>query len=178
MTQKKRPGDDTAGLSRLSRIDQATLPPIQAESAVFGSAPTFMSATSPPLKIIRVGMERTPNWAASSGFSSMLSLAIFTLPPSSVAISSSDGAIILQGPHHSAQKSTTTGSDDWSTSAWKLFLSTFWVAMDISFELRCRRCGCGGTGIQAALFSRSRESGKGGVQHPGRQRHEARRLGE
>jgi hypothetical protein len=30
------------------------------------------------------------------------------------------GAIILQGPHHSAQKSTTTGWLDWSTSASKV----------------------------------------------------------
>src|SRR5690242_14831191 len=102
---------------------QATAPLIQWESAVLGSAPTFMSATSPPLKIISVGIERTPNCAASSGFSSILSLAILTLPPSSVAISSSEGAIILHGPHHSAQKSTTTGSDDWRTLDWKLFLS-------------------------------------------------------
>ena len=33
----------------------------------------------------------------------------FILAPISVAISSSAGAIILQGPHHSAQKSTRTG---------------------------------------------------------------------
>src|SRR5690349_7660747 len=50
------------------------------------------------------------------GFSSTLSLAIFTLTSSSVAISSRAGAIIRQGPHHSAQKSTTTGSEEPSTS--------------------------------------------------------------
>jgi hypothetical protein len=45
---------------------------------------------------------------ARSGFSSTLSLAMVILPACSVAISPRIGAIILQGPHHSAQKSTTT----------------------------------------------------------------------
>ena len=41
--------------------------------------------------------------------SSMLILATVTCPVYSVAISSRIGAIILQGPHHSAQKSSRTG---------------------------------------------------------------------
>src|SRR4051812_48392719 len=49
---------------------------------------------------------------AISGFSSTLSLVIVSWSPSSAAISSSTGAIILQGPHHSAQKSTSTGADE------------------------------------------------------------------
>src|SRR5919109_4552883 len=53
---------------------------------------------------------------AISGFSSTLSLAMVTLPWCSSAISSSTGETILQGPHHSAQKSTSTGVLDWSTS--------------------------------------------------------------
>src|SRR5437870_5211698 len=47
-----------------------------------------------------------PYFAAVCGFSSTLSLTIFTLPLSVPAISSSAGAIMRQGPHHSAQKST------------------------------------------------------------------------
>jgi hypothetical protein len=47
---------------------------------------------------------------AVSGFSSTFSLAIVSLPAFSAAISSRIGAIALQGPHHSAQKSTSTGS--------------------------------------------------------------------
>src|SRR5579862_4311141 len=39
----------------------------------------------------------------------MLSLATWIFPACSVAISSRTGAIILHGPHHSAQKSTSTG---------------------------------------------------------------------
>src|SRR4051812_47099806 len=82
----------------------------------FGRAPILVAATWPSLKRMRVGMPRTPYFIGVCGFSSMLSLAIDTLPSSSVASSSSAGAIILQGEHHSAQKSTSTGLDDRRTS--------------------------------------------------------------
>src|SRR5690348_10359487 len=59
----------------------------------------------------------------------MLSLAIVTLSPSSPAISSSAGAIIRQGPHHSAQKSTRTGLSEPRTSEAKLWSVTVLVAM-------------------------------------------------
>jgi hypothetical protein len=61
-------------------------------------------------------MPRMPNFGGVCGFSSMLSLAIRTLSWYSAAISSRMGAIILQGPHHSAQKSSRTGLSDFSTS--------------------------------------------------------------
>src|SRR3990172_9425675 len=64
------------------------------------------------------------------GFSSTFSLAILTLPSSSVAISSRAGAIIRQGPHHSAQKSTTTGSAEPSTSLSNEASVTFSVAIE------------------------------------------------
>src|SRR5690349_16833544 len=50
----------------------------------------------------------------------MLSLAIVSLSLCSAAISSSTGATILHGPHHSAQKSTSTGLSLPSTSLAKL----------------------------------------------------------
>src|SRR5918992_275157 len=53
---------------------------------------------------------------ATPGFSSTLSLARVSLPLCSSAISSRTGLTILQGPHHSAQKSTRTGVLDLSTS--------------------------------------------------------------
>src|SRR5690348_18316844 len=59
----------------------------------------------------------------------MLSLATVTLSPRSLAISSSAGAIIRQGPHHSAQKSTNTGPDAPSTSLAKFWSVTVLVAM-------------------------------------------------
>src|SRR5580692_10450136 len=46
----------------------------------------------------------------------MFSLATVTWLCSSSAISSSAGAICLQGPHHSAQKSTSTGLPAFRTS--------------------------------------------------------------
>src|SRR5690349_3334597 len=54
-------------------------------------------------------------WPLSSTFI----LPTFALPAYSVAITSIVGAIIRQGPHHSAQKSTSTGSGELSTSVSK-----------------------------------------------------------
>ena len=56
-------------------------------------------------------------------------LAIVTCSASSSLISSSAGAIILHGPHQSAQKSTSTGLPESSTSDWKLASVTVLVAM-------------------------------------------------
>src|SRR3954463_7831104 len=50
----------------------------------------------------------------------MLSFAIVSLSPCSAAISSRTGATILHGPHHSAQKSTSTGLSLPSTSSAKV----------------------------------------------------------
>src|SRR5436309_158092 len=61
-------------------------------------------------------MLRTPYFCALDGLSSTLSLAILRSSLFSFAMSSSNGAIILQGPHHSAQKSTNTGVADLITS--------------------------------------------------------------
>src|SRR5499425_3646516 len=61
-------------------------------------------------------MPRTLYFCGVEGFSSMLILATVSLSLSSVAISSSAGAIARQGPHHSAQKSTRTGLPAFKTS--------------------------------------------------------------
>src|SRR5487761_2427490 len=92
-------------------------PLIHLVNSLLGNAPTFCDVSLPSLNIIKVGMERMPSLPDTAGFSSTFNLVIFTLPPISLAISSSDGPIILQGPHHSAQKSTTTGTVDFRTSA-------------------------------------------------------------
>jgi hypothetical protein len=104
-------------------------PSIHPLSWLFGAAPTLVAAGWPSLKRIMVGMPRTPYFEGASGFSSMLSLAIVTLPASSSEISSSAGPIILQGPHHSAQKSTSTGPSADITSEWKLLSVMVLVAM-------------------------------------------------
>src|SRR5260370_2048119 len=80
----------------------------------------LVAATWPHLNSIIVGRPRTPYLRGVCGFSSMLTLATVTFPAISAASSSRNGAIILQGPHHSAQKSTRTGSVERSTSSSKL----------------------------------------------------------
>src|SRR5678815_4203613 len=67
----------------------------------------------------------------------MLIFTTETLSPSSLEISSSAGAIIRHGPHHSAQKSTSTGPDAPSTSLAKLWSVTVFVAMgSVSWGIR------------------------------------------
>src|SRR3569623_637273 len=61
-----------------------------------------------------------PYFCATFGFSSTLSLTILTFSPIAPAISSRAGALMRHGPHHSAQNSTTTGLEDFSTSASKV----------------------------------------------------------
>src|SRR2546423_13566833 len=93
-------------------------------SLLLGRAPIFVAATWPPLKTIMVGIPRTPYFIGVCGFSSILTLATVTLPAMSVANSSRNGPIMRHGPHHSAQKSTTTGPLARSTSASKLLSVT------------------------------------------------------
>src|SRR5438445_13275303 len=68
-------------------------------------------------------------------FSSTLTFATLTEPAFSRAISSSSGEIILQGPHHSAQKSTTTGLSSWVSSRSKLDSSSL-ITLEFSMALR------------------------------------------
>src|SRR5262245_42535983 len=105
---------------------------IHCSSLCFGAAPIWREASWPPLKIISVGIDWMPYLAAVCGFSSTLSLTIFTLPLSVPAISSRAGAIIRQGPHHSAQKSTTTGPVAFNTSDSKVASETLPTAMGLT----------------------------------------------
>src|SRR3982074_1375089 len=100
-------------------------------SFCFGAAPTWREAISPPLKIISVGIDITPYFEAVFGLSSTLSFTILTLSPVAPQISSSAGAIMRQGPHHSAQKSTTTVPVALSTSASKSASETLPTAIGI-----------------------------------------------
>src|ERR1700748_379518 len=65
------------------------------------------------------------------GLSSIVTLAVVTAQASSSEIWSRAGAICLQGPHHSAQKSTRTGVLDCSTSFSKLSSVTFTVLIKL-----------------------------------------------
>src|SRR5258708_12147625 len=84
---------------------------IHCSSFALGAAPTWREAISPFLKTIRVGIDITLYFAAVLGFSSTLSLTIFTLPESAPSASSSNpGPIIPHGPPHSAQNSPPPAS--------------------------------------------------------------------
>src|SRR5471030_2504559 len=78
-------------------------------SSVLESRPTCVALTWPSLKRINVGMPRTPNLGGVAGLLSTSNLTILILPTYFWAISSKSGAIDLHGPHHCAQKSTSTG---------------------------------------------------------------------
>jgi hypothetical protein len=65
-------------------------------------------------------MARISYLLAISLLLSTLTLQILTDSPSSMAISSSIGAIALQGPHQGAQKSTTTGIEPFGYSGFKV----------------------------------------------------------
>jgi hypothetical protein len=69
----------------------------------------------PSLKMITVGMDMIPRDIGVAGFSSMSIFITLILSPSSPWICSTIGAIMRHGPHHVAQKSTSTGISDLST---------------------------------------------------------------
>src|SRR4051812_16827602 len=103
----------------------------------FCARPTTDSTTCPPLKMRMVGMPRIWNLKEILGFSSTLSLPTVTLPAYSVARASTVGPSRLHGPHHSAQKSTSTGGADFSTLSSKfpsVKVCTFSAAIVVSLD--------------------------------------------
>src|SRR6476661_6580412 len=89
---------------------------------------------------ISVGIDITLNSIAVFWFSSMFSLTTFSWSARSFAISSTTGATIRHGPHHGAQKSTSTGVSDSMTSAWKLLsLTSLMFAAIAGFALLSKR---------------------------------------
>src|SRR5262249_39529361 len=82
----------------------------------FPTAPTRCSTTWPPLNSKSVGIPRMLYFIAVPPLESTSSLPTFAFPAYSAATTSIVGAICRHGPHHSAQKSTSTGMSDRSTS--------------------------------------------------------------
>jgi hypothetical protein len=76
----------------------------------FGTAPTNSPATSPSRKALTAGMPCTPKRAARPWLASTSTFASTTLPSRACSAASSAGPSVRHGPHHSAQKSTTTGT--------------------------------------------------------------------
>src|ERR1700694_6175310 len=89
------------------------------------------STGAPPLKRIRHGMPETSYCAAMLGLSSVSSFMTLRRPLYWSAILSTIGAIILHGPHQSAQKSTSTGSADLRTSVSKVVWLTAWAELNV-----------------------------------------------
>src|SRR5579884_446786 len=104
---------------------------------VLGTAPTTSSTRWPSLKNSSLGIDMIPYRLASSGSSSTFTFKTLTRPAYSSASASTWGAIILQGPHQTAQKSTSTGTDDCRTCSSKSLEVTA-AALLIVSNLRIR----------------------------------------
>src|ERR1700742_5169498 len=78
---EKQDGRLLAGRRRKfsKEIANQTAAEIHCCSFAFGAAPTWREAISPPLKIIRVGIDITPYFEAVFGLSSTFSFTILTL---------------------------------------------------------------------------------------------------
>ena len=75
-----------------------------------GIAPVNSATTLPSRKALTAGIPWTPNACESAWLESTSTLASSTSPSRSPTAASSAGPSWRQGPHHSAQKSTTTGT--------------------------------------------------------------------
>ncbi len=74
-----------------------------------GSAPTKPSTGWPLEKAMTAGIDWMPSWPAIAGWSSMFILTRRTAPLAARTAFSMTGRSVLHGPHHGAQKSTSTG---------------------------------------------------------------------
>ena len=120
--------------SRASACGEGTYLSRTSRTADSGWAPLNPSTGCPSLITITVGNDFTPNCCASICCSSALTLANKKAPLYSVASFSSIGINCLQGSHHSAQKSTTTGRlNDSSISNCWAFPSSISTILAVSF---------------------------------------------
>ena len=81
-----------------------------ARIACSGWAPVVSATTRPWRKSFTAGMLRIAKREASAGSASVSTLTTLSFAPDSAASFSSTGASVRQGPHHAAQKSTSTGT--------------------------------------------------------------------
>ena len=92
-------------------------------SVLAGITPDWRQTDLPSLNRIIVGTERIWNLSAKVRFLSTSILMIFAEFPILAFNCSNIGFNCLQGPHHSAEKSTKTGSGDFNNSANLLIVS-------------------------------------------------------
>src|SRR5438270_8257915 len=78
--------------------------------------------------MITVGIDMIPSCIGTAGFSSMSIFMTLILSPSSPWICSTIGAIMRQGPHQVAQKSTSTGLSAFRTAVSKSLSVTVWIS--------------------------------------------------
>ena len=88
--------------------------------------PTNSDATAPSLNALTAGIPWIRNARASCGLASVSTFASSILPARLATALSSIGPSWRHGAHHSAQKSTTTGScrERSMTAVWKVFSVT------------------------------------------------------
>ena len=140
----------------------------QERSAPTGAAPVCRAITWPSRKTISVGIDWIPNRCWRPGALSTLTLTSLSLPGASAASCSSAGLTVRHGPHHGAQKSTSTGTDAPCTrsakfaspastthgsAAWQL---PHFVVPAASPRTRLRRPQLGHLVISSAMFLPSR----------------------
>jgi hypothetical protein len=89
----------------------ASTAPNRRSKATRGSAPTTRSTSRPSRITTSSGIDYAPNLVASPGFASTSTITTLRCPACRSATSSSTGEIIRHGPHHAAQKSTTTATN-------------------------------------------------------------------
>ncbi len=124
---RSRPDPRVRALRRCSSADaRGRCGSRNARTCASGCAPTNSSTTRPLRKSLTAGMPRIWNCCARSWFSSVLTLTTLILPAFSSASCSSTGPSARQGPHHGAQKSTSTSweAEALTTSAGKVAVVT------------------------------------------------------
>jgi hypothetical protein len=84
-----------------------------------GIAPAWRATSKPFSNNVIVGMAETRKRRPRDGTSSVFTFATSKRPAVSLATFRTSGATILHGPHHGAQKSTSTGTLEWFTRASK-----------------------------------------------------------
>ena len=93
-----------------------------------GTAPMKPSAGWPLTKAITAGIDWMPIWPGIAGCWSMFILTSLTLPLAARTAFSSIGVSWRQGPHHSAQKSISTG---WRFDSSMTSFTKVWVVVSL-----------------------------------------------
>src|SRR5256884_8689912 len=94
-----------------------------------GNAPRNPSIGWPLTKANTAGIDWIPSCPGIEGCLSMSILTSLTLPLAALTTFSSTGPSCLQGPHHSAQKSTSTG---WRLDSSITSFTNVWVVVSLT----------------------------------------------